>query len=115
VSTVFNRINNGGKPVVFAESLGNFRHAGSIPVARSTFPPLCQKPKLRRSCDETRWTKSSIPSRYAATAANAALVLIGVAMALLDRQIAAQASHFENEGGFTERLYRVRQSRRRQQ
>jgi four helix bundle suffix protein len=42
-------------------------------------------------------------------------VLIGVAMALLDRQIAAQASHFENEGGFTERLYRVRQSRRRQQ
>jgi four helix bundle suffix protein len=40
-------------------------------------------------------------------AANAALVLIGVACALLDRQIAAQAKAFETEGGFTERLYRV--------
>ncbi|MBN1513174.1 MAG: four helix bundle protein [Phycisphaerae bacterium] len=45
-------------------------------------------------------------------AANAALVLIGVAMALLDRQIAAQAAAFEREGGFTERLYRVRQAKR---
>lgn len=55
----------------------------------------------------------SIPSKYAGTAANAALVLIGVAMALLDRQIAAQATAFQTEGGFTERLYRVRQSTRR--
>jgi four helix bundle suffix protein len=52
----------------------------------------------------------SIPSRYAASAANAALVLIGVAVALLDRQIAAQADAFEKEGGFTERLYRVRRN-----
>ncbi|MFG0283550.1 MAG: four helix bundle suffix domain-containing protein [Phycisphaerales bacterium JB039] len=51
----------------------------------------------------------------AALAANAALVLIGVAIALLDRQLAAQAATFEREGGFTERLYRVRQSRRRGQ
>ena len=56
---------------------------------------------------------SSIPSTYREIAANAALVLIGVAVALLDRQIAAQAQAFENEGGFTERLYRVRQARRR--
>ena len=47
-------------------------------------------------------------------AANAALVLIGVAVALLDRQIAAQAKTFEREGGFTERLYRVRSDARRQ-
>jgi len=40
------------------------------------------------------------------------LVLIGVAVALLDRQIAAQAKSFETEGGFTERLYRVRRERR---
>ena len=53
--------------------------------------------------------KSSFPE----LAANAALVLIGVAMALLDRQIAAQAAAFEREGGFTERLYRVRQAKRR--
>jgi four helix bundle suffix protein len=61
--------------------------------------------------------KSSTPSRsllYAEAAANAALVLIGVAIALLDRQVAAQARAFENEGGFTERLYRTRQRKRRE-
>ncbi len=47
--------------------------------------------------------------------ANAALVLIGVASALLDRQVAAQAAAFEAEGGFTERLYRTRQARRNQE
>lgn len=47
-------------------------------------------------------------------AANSVLTLIYVATALLDRQIAAQAAAFENEGGFTERLYRVRQNRRNQ-
>ena len=45
---------------------------------------------------------------YPELAANAALVLIGVATALLDRQLASQAAAFEKEGGFTERLYRVR-------
>ena len=44
--------------------------------------------------------------------ANAALVLIGVAAALLDRQVAAQACTFEQEGGFTERLYRTRRANR---
>jgi four helix bundle suffix protein len=51
---------------------------------------------------------SSIQSSYPELAANAALVLIGVATALLDRQLASQAAAFEKEGGFTERLYRVR-------
>ena len=41
-------------------------------------------------------------------AANAALVLLAVACSLLDRQLATQAATFEVEGGFTERLYRVR-------
>ncbi len=50
---------------------------------------------------------------YPELAANAALVLIGVACALLDRQIAALAAAFTTEGGFTERLYRVRTARRR--
>ena len=45
--------------------------------------------------------------------ANAALILIGVASALLNRQIAAQAKAFEQEGGFTERLYRVRTANRK--
>ena len=46
-------------------------------------------------------------------AANAALVLLGVACALLDRQIEAQAAAFTNEGGFTERLHRIRTERRK--
>lgn len=58
----------------------------------------------------------SIPSiksiLFPETAANAALVLIGVAVSLLDRQIKAQAEAFEKEGGFTERLYRTRRARR---
>jgi four helix bundle suffix protein len=45
-------------------------------------------------------------------AANAALVLLAVACSLLDRQLAAQAAAFETEGGFTERLYRVRSEKR---
>jgi four helix bundle suffix protein len=50
---------------------------------------------------------------YPEIAANAALTLIAVACSLLDRQIAAQAAAFEQEGGFTERLHRIRTSRRR--
>ena len=54
----------------------------------------------------------SIQSIHAETAANAALILIGVAMTLLDRQITAQAHAFQTEGGFTERLYRTRTHKR---
>lgn len=50
---------------------------------------------------------------YPEIAANAALVLIGVACALLNRQIAAQAAAFTEEGGFTERLHRIRSERRK--
>ena len=49
---------------------------------------------------------------YPEISANAALVLISVAAALLDRQVGAQASAFEQEGGFTERLYRSRRANR---
>ncbi len=55
---------------------------------------------------------SSMKSTYAEVAANAAHVLVGVACALLDRQIEWLAADFEREGGFTERLYRVRSRRR---
>jgi four helix bundle suffix protein len=59
--------------------------------------------------------RSSTPptrSTYAEIAANAALTLINVAGALLDRQIASQAAAFEAGGGFTERLHRVRSRKR---
>ena len=68
-----------------------------------------------RSIDAGRGPRSmpSIKSMsYPEIAANAAHVLIGVACALLDRQIEAQAAAFEREGGFTERLYRIRSGRR---
>ena len=57
---------------------------------------------------------ASIQSTFPEIAANAALVLIGVACALLDRQIEAQAKAFTEEGGFTERLHRIRTQKRRQ-
>jgi len=55
----------------------------------------------------------SIQSTYPEIAANAALVLIGVACAFLDCQIEAQAAAFTEEGGFTERLHRIRTARRK--
>ncbi len=45
--------------------------------------------------------------------ANGALSLLNVCCYLLDRQLAAQAAAFEREGGFTERLFRVRSEKRR--
>jgi four helix bundle suffix protein len=62
----------------------------------------------RQSMKSTR----SISDPVEAVAANAALTLIAVASSLLDRQLAAQAAAFEKEGGFTERLHRVRTARR---
>ncbi|MEY2411031.1 MAG: hypothetical protein QOF48_3701 [Verrucomicrobiota bacterium] len=52
-------------------------------------------------------TKSTV-STFPEIAANGALALLAVACSLLDRQICAQEKAFLDEGGFTERLYRVR-------
>lgn len=54
-------------------------------------------------------------STFPEIAANAALVLLSVACSLLDRQLASQTHVFEIEGGFTERLYRVRSQKRSRQ
>jgi four helix bundle suffix protein len=63
---------------------------------------------LGGAAESTTSTKSTYPE----IAANGALTLIAVATALLDRQLAAQARAFEEEGGFTERLYRTRKQHR---
>ena len=63
------------------------------------------------STKSTESTKSTL-STYPEIAANAVLVLIAVACSLLDRQLASLAATFEREGGFTERLYRVRKNAR---
>lgn len=53
------------------------------------------------------------PATYPEIAANGSLALIAVACSLLDRQIAALEKAFTTDGGFTERLYRVRTNTRR--
>jgi four helix bundle suffix protein len=55
----------------------------------------------------------SPPASAATLVANAALSLLNLCCYLLDRQLAAQAQAFETEGGFTERLYRIRTQKRR--
>ena len=52
-------------------------------------------------------------STYPEIAANGALALLVVGCSLLDRQISALEKSFVAEGGFTERLYRVRSDRRK--
>lgn len=47
-------------------------------------------------------------------AANGILILLSVTCALLSKQITAQAKAFQEEGGFTERLYRLRTQQRKQ-
>ncbi|HEV2208714.1 MAG TPA: four helix bundle suffix domain-containing protein [Verrucomicrobiae bacterium] len=54
----------------------------------------------------------STKSTYAEISANGALALLAVACSLLDRQIGTLEKNFVEEGGFTERLYRVRSERR---
>lgn len=58
-------------------------------------------------------TRTAHPG-YQEIVANAALTLIEITCALLDRQLASLARVFINEGGFTERLYRVRTARRKE-
>lgn len=53
-------------------------------------------------------TSSNAAISYQEIAANGVLALIAVACSLLDRQMAALERAFVEEGGFTERLYRVR-------
>jgi four helix bundle suffix protein len=54
-------------------------------------------------------------SAFAAVcAANGALSLLNLCIHLIGNQMEAQADAFEKEGGFTERLYRIRQARRHQ-
>jgi four helix bundle suffix protein len=66
------------------------------------------------SIQSTPSTKSIPPgaSVHTEAMANGALALIMVASSLLDRQLASQATAFERDGGFTERLYGHRRAER---
>lgn len=67
-----------------------------------------QKKQVKQAGKIGRGIQATIPE----IAANATLVLLAVACSLLDRQITSQARAFEIEGGFTERLYRMRAQKR---
>jgi four helix bundle suffix protein len=62
----------------------------------------------QKSIQSTASTKSTYPE----ISANGVLALIAVACSLLNRQISSLEKAFVEEGGFTERLYRVRSQRR---
>lgn len=66
--------------------------------------------------DFARWAQAVTAKNETiqGSAANGVLVLLRVACALLNRQVAAQAKAFEENGGFTERLYRIRSEMRKQ-
>lgn len=85
---------------------------GSVARATRWFKPRVVGCRISRSRQALAST-SSIRSTYSEIAANAALAIIAVACSLLHRQIAAQSKSFEKEGGFTERMYRVRTARRK--
>lgn len=67
----------------------------------------------QKSTASTKSTMSTASSSCAEIAANGALALLAVACSLLSRQIATLEKDFVSEGGFTERLYRVRSQSRR--
>lgn len=76
-------------------------------------PPSIQSTQSTKSISSSSSSSPSSPAGYPEIAANGALALIAVACSLLERQLAAQAAAFEQEGGFTERLYQ-RRTRTRQ-
>jgi four helix bundle suffix protein len=86
---------------------GQDGQAGAAPESMESIRSIQSKPPLNPALPPFRH------AAYAELSANAALVLIGVTTALLDRQLDAQARAFEQEGGFTERLYLVRSESRR--
>jgi len=100
------RSGRGEGSTLSTKSTASTRSKGSTAPTESTGPTASTRPN------------GSTPSTLQDTlfpeySANAAVVLIAVACSLLDRQVASQAKQFEEEGGFTERLYRMRSAHRR--
>jgi len=69
--------------------------------------------QTQNSSNRSTMSTQSTVSTYAEISANGVLTLIAVASALLTRQIASLEKTFLMEGGFTEKLYRMRTAARR--
>jgi four helix bundle suffix protein len=93
------------------------RNGRSGPSGRCGQGGQSGQPKAGKASTPSTKSTASTPSpsstpTYREIVANGALVLIAGASSLLDRQLAAQEKAFLAEGGFTERLYRMRTQRR---
>ncbi len=75
----------------------------------------CKQQRDREKSEHASTPSTQSPNRYPELSANAVLVLLAVTCALLDRQVERLAQDFENQGDFTERLYRVRKAKRDRQ
>ncbi|MBN2829837.1 MAG: four helix bundle protein [Candidatus Cloacimonetes bacterium] len=82
-----------------------FKNADEVALwIKNTKQEIERKSLLSSSSSESPMSSSLYPT----LSANTALTLIEVACYLLDRQIKRLADDFEKEGGFTEKLYKVR-------
>ena len=99
------------------ETLDQLRELMAALVADSALPPEIP-PRDGRTCQTCRTGRTefaqakdaarSKAARKAEVAGNVMLCLINQETYLLGRQIARLAADFEQEGGFTERLHRIR-------
>ena len=99
------------------ETLDQLRELMAALVADSVLPPEIP-PRDGRTCQTCRTGRTELApargaarskaSRKAEVAGNVMLCLINQETYLLGRQIARLAADFEQEGGFTERLHRIR-------
>ena len=88
---------------------------GNTDKRGQTQDPACNAPLNRPESVPVRacpCPSVSLRDFGAVCAANGALSLLNLCIYLVGRQMEAQAKAFEEEGGFTERLYRIRQDRR---
>ena len=69
------------------------------------------KSRFETADEFAKWAKKQADPKEAA--ANGMLVLLTITCLLLDKQLTAQAEAFQRDGGFTERLYRMRSEARK--
>ena len=94
----------------------DFLRQRGLPLWAKEHPMAQTVRKLAYREDRTYKTYSTyIEEQDAETAANAVICLIHQANFLLDRQLRGLEAAFVKEGGFTERLYRVRSEERKKQ
>ena len=89
--------------------------SGQSGSEQSKFSELSKLSEQSRSCAHGYPKTTTLFIIYAELSANAALTLTTVAGYLLDRHLQSLANSFKEEGGFSERLYRVRSQYRREQ